>query len=262
MESGQTSLRQRTARRDPMLGSFIKLSDPAAVEIFGAAGFDFVVIDQEHGPFDRTTMNVALLAARAAMIPALVRVPQMASDAIQAALDGGAAGILAPHITSAEDARALVASCRYRGGRRGYSGVTRAGGYGSRPLWQHIDGSDAAIAVVAMIEDPLALDRLDEILSVEGLDAVFIGRGDLTVALEAPSRDDEIVVQAVDRVISAALRNGKPVWMLADGASDALPLLERGVAALIVSSDQGILRKGAVEIAAKLHQGVKSRGSR
>lgn len=93
----------------------------------------------------------------------------------------------------------MVRACRYRTGSRGFSGVTRAGGYGSKPMWEHIDTSDAGIAAIAMIEDPSALDALEEILAVEGLNAVFIGRGDLTVAFGAPNHNDAIVTRAVDR---------------------------------------------------------------
>ena len=246
------NLRARVVQRDLMRGSFVKLTDPSSIEIMGSVGFDFVVLDQEHGVFDRTTMNVSLLAARAAGIPAVVRVPRLDSDAVLSALDGGAMGILAPHVARVDDARALVAACRYRGGRRGFSGMTRAGGYGANPMWKHVDASDSSIAVIAMIEDPPALDSIDAILAVPGLDAVFIGRGDLTVAFNAPTRDDERVVQAVDRILAAGREQGKQVWVMADSAAEAEAFQARGASAFIVSSDQGMLRKAAADIAAKL----------
>ncbi|MBU3031078.1 HpcH/HpaI aldolase family protein [Paracoccus marinaquae] len=249
MNSVKPGMRKRIAQGDRMLGSFIKLTDPSSIEIFGGTGFDFVVIDQEHGPFDRQALNIAMLAARAAGVAGVVRVPQPTPDLILSTLDVGATGILAPHIVTAEDARGLVSACRYRSGRRGFSGVTRAGGYGSSSMWQQIDASDAAIAAIAMIEDPPALDHLDEILAVDGLDAIFIGRGDLTVAFGARTRNDDIVVQAVDRILEAARRHGKPVLMLADNPAEAGALFDRGIASLIVSSDQGLLRKAAAEIA-------------
>lgn len=242
------NLRERVSRHDVMTGSFVKFTDSSSVEIFGNAGFDFVVIDQEHGVFDRAAMNVSLLASRAAGIHAVVRVPHLHSDAIACALDCGAAGILAPHVTTAEDARALVAACRYRNGRRGFSGVTRAGGYGANAMWNHIDAADAHIAVIAMIEDPAALDHLADMLAVDGLDGVFIGRGDLSVAFGAASRNDAIVDQAVDRILAAARKHNKPVWMMVDSADEVGPFLARGATAFIISSDQGLLRKAAAGI--------------
>lgn len=246
------NLRERVNRHDLMRGSFVKFTDPSSVEIFGGVEFDFVVIDQEHGVFDRAAMNVSLLASRAASIPGIVRVPQLRSDAILSALDCGASGILAPHVNTAEDARALVAACRYRNGHRGFSGVTRAGGYGSNSMWSQIDASDAGIAVIAMIEDPAALDNVADILAVDGLDAVFIGRGDLTVAFNAPNRNDKIVVQAVDRIFEAARRHDKSVWVMIDSAEEAKAFLARGATSFIVSSDQSLLRKAAADIANKL----------
>lgn len=251
-----SSLRERVSRGEAMHGSFVKFSDPSSVEIFGGAGFDFVVIDQEHGVFDRTTLNLSLLACRAAAIYGVVRVPHLESDAIAAALDSGAAGILAPHVATVEDVRSLVAACRYRNGRRGFSGVTRAGGYGANPMWQHIDAADAGIAVIAMIEDPAALDQLADIMAVEGLDAVFIGRGDLTVAFGAASRNDAIVVAAVDRILEAARRHGKPVWVMVDSGEEVEEFLARGASSFIISSDQSMLRKAAAGIVNKLRKPV------
>lgn len=245
------SLRERIGRHDSMRGSFVKLTDPSSVEIFGGVRLDFVVIDQEHGVFDRAALNVSLLAARAAAIHAVVRVPQLRSDTILAALDCGASGILAPHVNTAEDALALVAACRYRNGRRGFSGVTRAGGYGSHSMQGHIQASDSGIAVIAMIEEPAALDHISDILTVAGLDAIFIGRGDLTVAFDAPSRNAEIVVQAVDRILACARQHDKPVWVMVETADEAEEFRSRGANSFIVSSDQSLLRKAAADIANK-----------
>jgi len=101
-QTSKPGLRERVTRRELMRGSFVKSTDPSSIEIFGAAGLDFVVIDQEHGVFDKATLNVALQAARAAAIPAVVRVSHLAPEVVLSALDSGAAGILAPQ-------------CRHRG---------------------------------------------------------------------------------------------------------------------------------------------------
>src|SRR5262249_55429665 len=100
MSSSAASFRQRLIAREPLIGTFLKTPTSHGTEIIGDAGFDFVVIDQEHAAFDRTTSDVALLAARAARIPALVRVP--GPDAILSVLDCGAAGVLIPHVSSVE----------------------------------------------------------------------------------------------------------------------------------------------------------------
>lgn len=255
--SSGASLRESVAAGRLLKGSFVKVSGPSTIEIMGATGFDFVVIDQEHGAFDRGATDIALLAAKAAALAAVVRVPSLSKDAIASALDSGATGILAPHIASARDARELVAACRYRSGSRGFSGMTRAGDYGARAMWDHVDRSDASIAVVAMIEDPAALSVIGEIASVDGLDALFIGRGDLTVAFGAPSREDPRVVAAVDEILRAARSARKAVWMMVENAQEARHYVEKGVTAFIISSDQGLLRKACLQATADFNSLMK-----
>jgi 2-keto-3-deoxy-L-rhamnonate aldolase RhmA len=251
-DTASLSFRQRLVAREPLFGSFVKTPTSHPIEILGGVGYDFVVVDQEHGAFDRTTTDIALLAARAAGLAGVVRVPALQADAILSVLDCGAAGVLVPHIASAEAARTLAAACRYRGGARGYSGVTRAGGYGATKMWDLVAEADAGVAVVAMIEDPPALSVIDDILAVDGLDAVFIGRGDLTVSLGAPNRDAPVVREAVDTILRAAARARKPVCMMIDGADEARDFTSRGASAFIVSSDQGFLRKAAAQALGEL----------
>lgn len=252
-------LRARIADHQKLMGSFIKISGPSSIEILAGAGFDFVVIDQEHGVFDRAATDMALLACKASAISGIVRVPALAADGILSALDCGAAGILAPHIDSVERAKELVAACRYRSGRRGFSAVTRAGGYGAKPMWKHIDEADAGIAAIAMIEDPTGVENIEDIIAVEGLDAVFIGRGDLTVAYGAPSRDDPTITSAVDRIIDAARRADKAVWMMVETAKDIEPLVAKGASSFIVSSDQGMLRNAARDTMDRIRMFTRSK---
>ena len=110
------SFRARLLARQTLVGTFLKTPTGHGVEIIGDAGFDFVVIDQEHAPFDRSSTDVALAIACARGLPALVRVA--GPETILSVLDGGATGILMPHVASVEQARAVVAACRYRGGAR------------------------------------------------------------------------------------------------------------------------------------------------
>src|SRR5262245_51034085 len=118
------NFRQRLQARAPLVGTFLKTPTPHATETFGEIGYDFVVIDMEHGPFDRVSVDVILLAAKAAGIPAIVRVPDHSPAHVLAALDDGATGVLVPHVTTREAALAVAASARYRGGNRGFSNLT------------------------------------------------------------------------------------------------------------------------------------------
>jgi 2-keto-3-deoxy-L-rhamnonate aldolase RhmA len=250
--SPPSRFRQRFAARELLTGTFIKTPTPHAIEILGLLGFDFVVIDEEHAPFDPQATDTALLAARATGTAGIVRVPSASSADMLRVLDCGATGVLVPHVYSAAKAREVAAACRYRRGKRGYSGSPRAGGYGGSKVWDHVARSDEATAVIAMIEDPEALEDIDAILAVEGIDGVFIGRGDLTVALGAEANDAPSVKAAVDRVLAAALRAAKPVCVMVGSAAEAKGFRDIGASAFIASSDQGLLRKIAAQTLAEM----------
>lgn len=240
--------RKRLLAGAVLTGTFIKFPTGHSTEVMGSVGFDFVVIDEEHGPFDRVATDQALMGARAGRIAGLVRVPD--TGRLLGALDDGAIGVLVPHVSSPEKAREVVALCRYRGGVRGFSGTTRAGDYGGRGMWAHVDAQDAEVAVIAMIEDREALGCLDAILATEGLDAVFIGRGDLTVALGAKGLDSPETRAATEAILAAARKAGKPVCIMVGNAAEAEGWRALGASAFIISSDQGFLRAGAAKVAA------------
>ncbi|WP_342362329.1 HpcH/HpaI aldolase family protein [Terrarubrum flagellatum] len=241
--------RRRFLAGETLLGSFIKTPTGHATEILGGVGFDFVVIDEEHAPFDRVTIDQTLLAARAAGTAGIVRVAEPTPAKLLAVLDDGAIGVLVPHVSTPEKAREMVAACRYRGGKRGFSNSPRAGDYGGAGVWAHVDAQDATVTVIAMIEDPEALDHLDEILAVDGLDGIFVGRGDLTVALGAPGMDSPQTLAATEKIAAAARKAKKPICMMVGGAADAAKFTEIGASAFIVSSDQGLMRQAATKVA-------------
>lgn len=243
-----TDFRKRLLAGERLIGSFIKTPAPQPIEILGDLGFDFVVIDEEHGPFDRGVVDVGLLAARAAGTAGIVRVAEPSASNILSMLDMGAAGVLVPHVLSAAKAREVAAACRYRGGRRGFSNTTRAGRYGAVGMWPHVDAADAQIAVIAMIEDREAVEEIDAIAAVEGIDAFFIGRGDLVVAFGAAGMDAPEVRGAAERILAAARAAAKPVCMMVSGRQEAETFAALGASAFIVSSDQGFMRQAASKL--------------
>jgi 2-keto-3-deoxy-L-rhamnonate aldolase RhmA len=244
----QRGFKRRLGAGERLLGTFLKTPSVHATEILGEIGFDFVVIDAEHAPFGRVDIDVMLLAARAARIASLVRVQSAGHAEILSVLDCGAAGILVPHVTSAAMLEGIVRASRYDGGARGFSNSPRAGLYGSRGIRAHIEAADPAVSVLAMIEDIEALDRLDEIFAVDGLGGVFIGRGDLTAALGLDSPGAPEIREIVGRIAAAARRHGVPLLAHVGAAAGAESewLGRAGVAAFIVSSDQGLLRQAAL----------------
>ncbi len=240
-----SAFRSRVLSRAKLIGTFIKTPTTHATEMLGVLGYDFAVIDQEHAPIGLEALDGMVLAARAYGIAAIVRVPSADPSQILSALDIGAAGVMVPHVWNAQIATTIAQACRYRGGRRGFAATSRAGDYGARSFSAHKDKADAEVVCIAMIEDLEALDRLDEILATPGLDAIFIGRGDLTAALDEQNMKSAATMEIVVRIAEAARRASMPVMALCADRDDAMAMHRLGASAFAVSSDHGFMRSGA-----------------
>lgn len=199
-------------------GIFNGIPSPAIVEMCAYAGFDFLIVDNEHGSADLQMTEHLLRAARASGIPALVRCLE---HDLARVLDMGASGVQIPMVESAEHARDLVQRVRYplpagKGGRRGSAFSTRAAGYGAFGGPAHTHLSNGAIVLVAMVETPQAVERAGEIAAVEGVDAVFIGPNDLAHAMGHENRwTDPPVQSAIERALRAVSAQGKCAGVLA-----------------------------------------------
>ena len=240
-----TDFRRRLKAREHLLGTFIKTPTTHATEILGMLGFDFVVIDQEHAPFDIVTIDRMVLAARASNIAPIVRVGDPSEANILSVLDCGASGILVPHVATVAKAREIAAACRYRGGRRGFANTTRAGRFGEASFPDHMADQDARVTCIAMIEDVDAIKEVDRIATVDGIDAFFIGRGDLTAAIGAPSMTSPETHRLVEPIMAAARKAGMPTIRLSPDRHDAVAMSRLGATAFMFSSDQGMLKQAA-----------------
>ena len=239
-----TDLKSRLATGDTLVGSFLKTPSPILVEVLGTTGLDCLCIDAEHAPFDRAAIDSCLFAGRAAGLGMLVRVPSAAPEHILNALDGGADGVLVPHVLSAAKAAATVRAATYGPGGRGYAGSTRAAGYGLSTMAEHRQRSAAQTLVIAQIEDVEAVEAIDEIARVPGIDALFIGRIDLTVALGAASPDDPRVIAAVERVIAAGREAGVPIGMFVPRDTDVPGWRAMGARLFLQGSEHAFIRSG------------------
>ena len=246
------TFRQRLAAAEILSGTFIKTPTGHTTEIFGDLGYDFVVIDEEHAPFDRRAIDDALVAARAGGIAGLVRVASGTPSNLLSVLDCGAIGVLVPHVATVERAREVAAACRYRGGNRGFSNSPRAGRYGGLNLTQHIDHGDAVTTVIAQIEDPSALPHVEDIARVEGIDALFVGRGDLAAAMGETSAESAPVRAASERIAKAAQAAGKPVLFFVGSLADASAMRSIGGSGFVYASDQSLMRQAAAKALADL----------
>lgn len=236
------AFRQRLTSRGHVLGTFIKTPTSHSIEIIGGVGYDFMIVDQEHAPFDRGTIDLACLAARAANTAAIVRVAEPTPASILSVLDCGATGVMVPHVDTEAKAREIAQACRYRNGTRGFSNTTRAGSFGGATFDEHIAQQDSEVTCIAMIEDVGALDHLEAIAAVPGIDAFFIGRGDLTAALGV-----DRMKQAVEVITAAGRKTGKIMIALVSSRDDARAMRELGVTGFVYSNDQNLMKAAAMQ---------------
>jgi 2-keto-3-deoxy-L-rhamnonate aldolase RhmA len=242
--------RGRMAAGDELIGTFVKTPRQEIVEILAVSGLDFICLDAEHAPFGRAELDVCLAVARALDLPTLVRVARARPEAVLQALDMGAAGIVAPHVGSAEVAADVARWSRFGPGGRGFAGSTRFGGLGVRPMRDVLAASDETVVIV-QAESPEAVEAAPEIAGTEGVDALFLGPSDLSVALGVDPGSAEI--DAARRAIGAATRGaGKTFATWVRSAAAAGPAREAGVTMLFVASEQAWMLAGAQATVADL----------
>ena len=203
-------LKSKLAQLELTIGSWITLGHPAIAEIMAGAGFDWLVLDMEHSVLELNEVQTIIQVLDRQQCPAIVRLTSNLPDQIKRVMDAGATGIMVPMITCAADAQAAVQSVYYPPrGQRGV-GLARAQGYGaSFPEYQQWLEQHAI--VVAMIEHVDAVNNIDAILSVPGIDAYIIGPYDLSGSMGRPGELNHAKVQAaIELVLHAGQRAGKP----------------------------------------------------
>jgi 4-hydroxy-2-oxoheptanedioate aldolase len=193
------------------------IADPQIVEIIGLVGFDAAFIDMEHTSFDLHDVQAMVTAAERVGITPIVRTPGFDPAFVLRLLDMGVQGIQVPHVDSPELARAAVAAVRYPPeGERGMAAGSRAADFGKIPIREHMAQSNREVLLAVMIEDMAAVERIDQIAAIPGVDLIAVGPSDLSRSLRVSGEPDHPkLVAAIDR-IRAAVRN--------TGARLALPL--------------------------------------
>ncbi len=225
------------------LGAQLRLGTPAIAELFAAAGYDFLIIDGEHAPQTPVGIQAQLHAMQGYACTPIVRFGRNDPDEIRLALDIGAGGVLIPLIKTAAEAARTVAYCRYPpAGTRSY-GPSRAHRYGFDR--DYFPRSQPELVVMFIIETAEAVDAIDEIVAVDGLDVVVMGTADLSIALGVPLETQHPKVEAaVEKVIAAARRVGKPTAIGYDAASPAAmkARIQQGARVLLASGDEWMLQ--------------------
>jgi 4-hydroxy-2-oxoheptanedioate aldolase len=244
-ESVLTMLSDRLAAGGQALCAWVTMNEPAVAEALAREAFDAVVLDMQHGAVDFDGATRSILRVALAGKPTIARVPIGGFALASQLMDSGACGILAPMIDSGEDARRLVESVKFPPlGQRSW-GPRAALPLSGLDAPAYLRAANAMTQAIAMIETRAALDSLDDILSVEGLDGVYVGPSDLSIALangaSVEPRGDAVMSQA-RRVAERARAHGKYAAMFCFDGADARAMQALGFQLCTISSDQTLLR--------------------
>lgn len=242
------SLRRRILAGEVLFGAWSGLDSPLAAELLARAGFDWVVVDLEHGAATESSLLAHLGAIEAAGATALVRPQSGERLRIGRALDLGAGGVVVPRLDTAEQAREAVTFLRYPpAGARGVALLTRGGRLGS-VAHGDVAGLNEDIVGIVQIESRGALEAAEEIAAIDGVDVLFVGPADLSHSLGVPGQFGEPVYQdALRRVADACRRHGKAAGILLYAGPSFAPHLELGFRFMGLGADASFVADGARE---------------
>lgn len=244
-------IRSRLRGGETLLGTMLTLPSPAVAEILAGAGFDWLFIDGEHGPLETADLEAALRAARGDTA-CLVRVPEPAEVPIKKALDLGADGIIAPQVNTPAQAADVARFSRYApAGARGV-GLGRAHGYGYG-FADYLATANDDIAVVVQAEHVRAVENIEAIVAVEGVDAVLLGPYDLSASLGRIGEvDHPDVVAALEHVVATCLEARMPLGLFGVSTEAVAPWVERGVTLVVAGVDALMLGHAATSMQSAL----------
>lgn len=245
------TFRARLLRRDTMIGAMVTLPTPATAEILADAGFDWFFIDGEHGPLE-TPQILSILQAVGHRVPCVVRVPVGDEAPIKRVLDLGASGIIVPQVNSAEHAAAIVRYARYAPlGQRGV-GLARAHGYGMR-FQEYIETANDQVAVIVQAEHADAVDNIEAIVRVPGIDAIQLGPYDLSASLGKMGLiDDPVVTTAIDKVTAACCAVEMPMGHFGVSVNAVKPYMDKGYTLITAGVDTLFLGSAAKRVVSAL----------
>ncbi len=250
-------LKSRIRNGETLIGTFLSLGDPVVTEIVAKAGFDWVLIDLEHGLGSERDVLHQMQALASTNVSAMVRVEGTQRQRIQKVLDLGVQGIVFPHVRDAEQAAKSAMSMRYAPeGRRGVSRMVRATNFGE-DFTEYYNHQRENLLCVIQIETEAALDNLDDIAAIEEIDVLFIGPTDLSMALGIYGQlDHEKFLEAEAKIIEAAQKHNKAVGSLLYDASDFQKYYDKGVRFFACGTDAYFLRNGARAVAQQLKAAI------
>ena len=248
------NLKERIKKGEAVNGCWLNLGSSLTAEIVGLAGFDWVLIDLEHGAGNEKDVLSQLQALEHSNTAAIVRIESAERQRIHRVLDVGAEGVMCPHINNLDEAKMVVSGLRYPPeGTRGVAKMVRATGFGKN-FAEYSSSANENIVGIAQIETIEALDHLDEIATLDGIDVLFIGPADLTMALGIFGQlDHQLFTDAVKATVNAAQKAGKATGILLFNPDDYNTWYQLGIRMIACGADATFVADGARNMSAKLN---------
>jgi 4-hydroxy-2-oxoheptanedioate aldolase len=237
------ALKEKMNQGQAVIGPFLKIKDPAIIEIAGLAGFDYAIIDAEHGSISMESAEHMVRAARVAGIAPIIRVRANQPELISRALDTGAEGVQIPQISTKTDAENAVRAAKFAPmGERGVCRYVRAGRYSATDKYAYFAEANRDTVVIVHIEGKEGVDNLPGILEVDGLDVIFIGPYDLSQSLGVPGQvDHPRVVEETEKIVKMARERQKVVGIFVDDLETGRKWRSKGVQYISYSTDTGFI---------------------
>lgn len=247
------TFRSRVLAREWVMGTFLNLGSPISVEIAGLAGFDWLLIDHEHGPGGEDTLLHQLQAAGGTPAVPIVRIAANETPRFKRALDMGAHGVMVPWVSTAAEAKAAVQAMRYPPlGLRGVAKFNRSAGFGG-DFEEYYKHAHEWLVTVVQIETPDAVANIEEIAAVDGADVLFVGPTDLTYNMGIRDQFDHADFKAaLKKVSDAAKKHGKAAGILVHNPALVPMCRELGYTFMALGSDGGAVRSGLLSIVQSL----------
>lgn len=226
---------------DGAIGVFSKTSDPAFIEAMGYAGMDYVIIDLEHGPNSVQSVQNLIRGAQVAGLMPIVRVKESCASVQSEVLDIGAGGIQVPQITTKAEAEAVIKRTKFSPvGERGVCRFVRAANYSAKDRFEYFKDANEAVTIL-QIEGQEGIDNIEDILSVEGIDVLFIGPYDLSQSLGVAGQiEHPLVEQKMLEIVELCAKKGITVGTFVDTVANAQKWKKLGVKYISYSVDVGI----------------------
>lgn len=254
-------LRALIGSKELKVGNFIvEFATPGIGHILKAAGLDFAFFDMEHSGFSFETLKSAIRYFEAAGLPAIVRVPAQENDMLARACDMGAEGLIAPMISTPEQARAMVDSVKYfPAGRRGVGLQMAHDNYRPAPVGHALAAANDRTAVICLIETAEGAENVDAIAAVPGVDGLWVGHFDLSVSLGVPGEfNHPKFIKAMDRIIAAGGKHGKAMGRLVPNVEQGVSFYKQGFDFICYSGDVWVLRDGLAAASKAIREGAQS----